>query len=210
MAFFATPSKFEKLQTQAPGQQQFSQQALSQAQQLLPNLLQPTDSSQIMQQRQRAFETQTVPSLAERFTALGGSGQRSSAFTGALGSAGAGLQQDLATIQEQGRQSDLNRQQQLFGALSGLGMQPSFENIFRPETPGFTGRVGSGLGAGLGSYIGSGGNPLSGLMGGLSGLLGGRESGFNANDMESLLKLLYTQFTNSNQSGSTYQPPTTA
>jgi len=42
------------------------------------------------------FNTQTVPSLAERFTSLGSGSQGSSAFTGALGNAGAGLQQELA------------------------------------------------------------------------------------------------------------------
>ena len=58
----------------------------------------------------RQFYEQTVPTLAERFTALGG-GQRSSAFQGALGRAGGNLALDLAAnrerynVAQQGQQS---------------------------------------------------------------------------------------------------------
>ena len=56
------------------------------------------DFEPLRQQAMTQFNTQTVPSLAERFTSLGG-GQRSSAFQGALGQAGAGLQENLAGMQ---------------------------------------------------------------------------------------------------------------
>lgn len=47
------------------------------------------------------FYGQTVPTLAERFTAAGGGAQRSSAFRGALGSAGRDLGVGLAALGEQ-------------------------------------------------------------------------------------------------------------
>lgn len=57
------------------------------------------------------FYEQTVPTLAERFTAAGG-GQRSAAFQGALGAAGRGLGLGLASMGEQQNQQNLQNQQQ--------------------------------------------------------------------------------------------------
>jgi len=56
--------------------------------------------SPIEDQARRQFTTKTIPSLAERFTALGG-GQRSSAFPGALGSAASELESNLASLRAQ-------------------------------------------------------------------------------------------------------------
>ena len=71
------------------------------------------------------FNTQTVPSLAERFTSLGSGSQGSSAFTGALGNAGSGLQQELAGL-------DMNYLLQLLGPALGQ----SSENVMT-EPGGF-------------------------------------------------------------------------
>jgi hypothetical protein len=88
----------------------------------------------IAQKARSQFNTQTIPSLAERFTSLGG--QRSSAFQGALGSAGAGLDESLAALGSQYENQQQGQQQQLLMALLGLGLQPQFENTFQPGTPG--------------------------------------------------------------------------
>jgi hypothetical protein len=75
------------------------------------------------QKARTQFQTQTVPGLAERFTAMGGAGgQRSSAFQGALGQAGAGLEENLAALgQEYGM-----RQEDLLARLLGQAQQPQF------------------------------------------------------------------------------------
>lgn len=49
----------------------------------------------------RQFQEQIVPGLAERFSGLGAGAQRSSAFSQALGAAGAGLSENLAALRGQ-------------------------------------------------------------------------------------------------------------
>ena len=83
----------------------------------------------IAEQARTQFAEQTVPSIAERFTAMGGGGGRSSAFAQQLGQAGAGLEQGLAA---QGAQFG-QQQQQLLQNLLGMGRQ---EAVFRPREPG--------------------------------------------------------------------------
>lgn len=77
----------------------------------------------------RDFQTKTIPSIAERFSSFGGSGldaQRTSAFGGALGQAGADLD------------SQLNAQRGQFGLQQlGLGLRPQQENYFEPRKSGF-------------------------------------------------------------------------
>jgi hypothetical protein len=102
------------------------------------------------------FNTQTVPGLAERFTALGG--QNSSAFQGALGQAGAGLQENLAA---QGSQQ-IN---QLIQLLSQLGLAPQHENLVFQGQPGLFQTAAHGLGQGLGLYA-------TGGLGGAAGAAG--------------------------------------
>jgi hypothetical protein len=82
------------------------------------------------------YETQGVPSLAERFTSLGG-GQRSSAFTNALASQRGDLERSLAALQENfGRE---NRRDFLQQIGFGLKNQPDFE--YRAKQPGFFERL---------------------------------------------------------------------
>lgn len=100
-------------------------QGLRGIQQNRPNFL------PIANQQLEKFYTQTVPTLAERFTAMG-NGQRSSAFQGALANAGRGLHNDLAAQNQQ-----LNQQNYANSAnLLNFGFAPRFENIVNPGTGG--------------------------------------------------------------------------
>lgn len=87
----------------------------------------------------RAFEEQTLPSIAERFSGMGA--QRSSAFGQQLGKAGEQLEEGLAA-QRSGMQSQALAQLQ---SLLGGGMTPSFENVLRPGTKGLVGGLGESL-----------------------------------------------------------------
>jgi hypothetical protein len=70
-----------------------------------PFQMAPFDFEPIAQQARTNFTTKTVPSLAQRFTGLGGpqseGGQRSAAYPAALSSAGAGLEEGLAALRSQ-------------------------------------------------------------------------------------------------------------
>ncbi len=90
------------------------------------------------------FETQGVPSLAERFTAMGG-GQRSSAFQNALSSGRSDLERSLGAMQAQ---YGLQNRQGLMDQLKlGLMNQPSFDQVGR-EPGFFEGLLGPLLGGG--------------------------------------------------------------
>lgn len=122
------------------------------------------------QQAMTQFNTQTVPSLAERFTSMGG-GQRSSAFQGALGQAGAGLQENLAGMQSQYQMQMLPMLMQMLG----IGLQPQTEQQYLPGQKGFF-QSGAeqflhGVGAALPGFATGGG--LGGLASGIGGLFGG-------------------------------------
>ena len=96
----------------------------------------------IAQQARQRFYSQTVPSLAERFTSMG-NGQRSSAFQGALGRAGAGLEGDLAA---QSSQYGLQRMGQLQNLL-GMGMGSQGDYLYEPEQMGGLQQFGATLGS---------------------------------------------------------------
>lgn len=164
---FGSRGQLQQLPRLTPQQQQLQSQALGAFPGIFERLQQPLDIEPLLQQRRTAFQQETIPSLAERFTALGG-GQRSSAFQGAIGRAGAGLEENLAGMQTQAQMQDLARQQGLLGLLSQLGMQPSFETYYQPGTGGFFGGVAPFLGQALGL------SSMTGL-GNLLSLLGGRQ-----------------------------------
>jgi len=114
-----------QLQRFTPEQQSALSQLLQTGLQGLQNPMEGFEP--IAQQAKRQFQQETVPSLAERFTSLGGGAQRSSAFQGALGRAGAGLSENLAGM---GTRYGLQRQGQLQNLL-GMGLTPQFENIYQ-------------------------------------------------------------------------------
>lgn len=132
------------------------------AQQLLPQVQQGFDFAPIAQQARTQFNTQTVPSLAERFTSLGA--QNSSAFQGALGQAGAGLEESLAGLQSKYGLAQQGQQQQLLLALLGMALQPQFENAYFPSRPGLFQGLAGGLGSGLGTLGGLSGLQYLGLL----------------------------------------------
>jgi len=93
------------------------------------------------------FQQKTIPSLAERFTAMSGDTRGSSAFQGALGQAGSDLESQLAGLRSQFGMQQLQ-----------MGLQPG-ENMYTPAGGGMLSPLASGLGAGAGyagaSYLGS-------------------------------------------------------
>lgn len=176
MAFFQTPGG-------AVEANRFNPQINPQLQGLLSQTLgQLKTNSQggfapIEQQARRQFQTQTIPGLAERFTSLGDSAQRSSAFQGALGNAASGLESNLAALKGQ---HGMQQNQQLMQLLSML--LPTQEQVYKPEEPGFLGSfapalgsiagsalTGFGLGGPIGAGLGAGTSLLSSLLSLLSG-----------------------------------------
>ena len=77
------------------------------------------------------FNTDTVPSLMERFRSMGAN-RYSSGVQGALSRAGSDLQGNLASQQAQ---YGINNRNSLAG-LAGLGLRPQFDNIHTPSQPG--------------------------------------------------------------------------
>jgi hypothetical protein len=139
---FGTPERTQQFQLKTPQQQGLQNQAIGGAGNLLQRLLSNTgniDFAPIAQEARNQFQTQTIPGLAERFTAFQGGqgGQRSSAFQGALGSAGAGLERGLAADASRFGLQQNQQQQNLLNMLFGVGQQQSFENLFRPREAGF-------------------------------------------------------------------------
>jgi hypothetical protein len=133
-----------QLQRYTPQQQGAINQVLGQATQGLGQ--QNFSFAPIAQQARENFQTQTIPGLAERFTALGGGAQRSSAFQGALGQAGAGLESNLAALQSQ---FGLQQQNNLMNLL-GIGLTPQFEHYYQNQ-PSFMQSLTPGIGQGIGA-----------------------------------------------------------
>lgn len=125
------PSRNEQIPRFTPQQQSVLASILGQAQQGLQPQNFGAGFEPIAQQQRNQFQQETVPLLAERFTAMGG-GQRSSAFSGALGSAASGLEQSLGA---QKANFGLQQQGQLQNLL-GLGLQPQFETVQHQRQPG--------------------------------------------------------------------------
>lgn len=108
----------------------------------------------------RQFQEQTVPGLAERFSSLGSGAQGSSAFGQALGSAGAGLSENLAAMRGGLKQNALS--QLMNFSQMGMGAQP-FAYQHTPARPGFFGSLMPGIGSGIGMGMGSGLSRLFGM-----------------------------------------------
>ena len=128
-----------QLPTLNPQQQGWQSQA---GQMAMQGLQDPSAGFAPIADRARSqFQSQTIPSLAERFTSFGQGGQRSSDFMGAVAGAGADLEEGLA-----GQASQYGLQNQgLLQQLLGIGMQPSFENIYQPEQMGGMQRFGASM-----------------------------------------------------------------
>jgi hypothetical protein len=109
------------------------------------------------QAARRSFATNTIPGIAERFTAFGNN-QRSSAFQSALGSAGSDLESQLANLRSQ-----YGQQQLQYGGREHLNYVPGSEG-FLQQTAGKA--VDAGLAYATGGMSGGGGGGGSNLGGG--------------------------------------------
>ncbi len=164
--FFGKPERTEQIQRFTPEQQQILNQLLGGAGAQLPQAFQylsqilsqdPEMMRQFEAPARRAFEEQTIPSIAERFSGMGA--QRSSAFGQQLGQAGAALEEALAA-QRAGLGGQAISQLQ---SLLGGGLTPQFETMIRPGTQGALGGLAAGLGSGLGTLGSFGLSKLFGM-----------------------------------------------
>lgn len=166
--FSGTPASFQQIS-------KFSPQQMSGIQQQLGMGMDQSAFNPIEQRARTQFQTRTLPSIAERFTSLGGGAQRSSGFADILGRAGSGLESDLAAqraqygLQQQGLQNQLLTTPQ-FDTVRMPRESSGFESLLSGLLPalgyGAGMAFGGPLGAGLGGAAGGG---LASLLGGLGG-----------------------------------------
>lgn len=119
---FGKKERTKRIQRFSPEQQDIMNRLLSLG-------MQNFDPTAVENRARQQFQTQTAPSLAERFTSMGPAGsqggQRSSAFMPAMFGAGADLESQLAALRYG-----------LGGQQLGFGLQPQFESIYQPSRPG--------------------------------------------------------------------------
>ena len=110
------------------------------------------DTSALEAPAMRNFFENIVPGISETFSGMGAQG--SSAFQQALGSAGAGLAENLSMQKSNMQQQGLGNAMQLFQ----MGTQtPTFQWQQMPGTPGFMNQLMQMLGQGGGMAAGFGG-----------------------------------------------------
>ncbi len=149
-ALFGQDPRLQQASVLTPEQQQYQSQGLSQAMQMLKN---PTAGFEpIEQQARTGFSQQTVPTLAEMFTGMSGSGGgalSSPALMSRLSQAGSGLEQGLGAMKAQYGQNAIGQGSNLFG----MGMRPGLENILFPGSMGLLGGFGQSAAQGAGSMM---------------------------------------------------------
>lgn len=155
------PAKVEQLPRFNPNQTAGLDQVLRMALGGIPNIAKGFDFGPIEEQARTGFMENTIPSIAERFTAMGG--QRSSAFPQILGQAGAGLERSLAALKSDVGLRQQGNQQNLLLSLLQAGLQPRSENLYHQRVPGFLESSLPGLGSLFGSQLNQGLSGLSGL-----------------------------------------------
>lgn len=148
---FGQPSNTERLPLYNEQQQSGLMQQLQQG-------LQNFNPEALENRARKQFNEQTIPSIAERFSAFGNN-RNSSGFQGALGQASSDLESQLAQLR-----ANIGQQQLSYG------FQPQFENIYHPETGGLLGGAGGGLGSIAGGALASGNLPLAAGAGGVAAL----------------------------------------
>jgi len=154
---FGKPGEFQQLQTMNPEQIQMMQNIMGGAGQgmdFYKGIL-GGDQSQLDKLSaplMRQFERETVPGIAGRFAA--GNSMRGSAFQNSLGRAGTDLETNIGALQA----NLLNQAAGGLTGMAGMGMQPTFQNIYRPQTPGGIDALGQsmgGMGAGYAQGYGA-------------------------------------------------------
>ena len=173
------PAGYRQLSTMSKGQKNILQQILGslqgqsgniqqsplfqQGSSFLQNLLSgsPEATAAFEAPFMRHFNEQVVPGIAERFSGLGSGAQNSSAFSQALGSAGAGLSESLASLRGQmqlgGLGQALQYAQQPISNYQGaaqLGLGTNTK-AFAPKPQSFWQQLLLGLGQGAGQGIGT-------------------------------------------------------
>lgn len=143
------PAQTIQIPTVSPEQKALLDQSVSRTSGALGSLPLPGealtssfDFAPIAQSAQANFHQNTIPSIAERFTSLGNGNNAlsSPSFAAQLGSAGAGLEGELARLaaeyglQKQGLEQGERGQQSsnLFNLLSA-GLSPQFDSIYQPS-----------------------------------------------------------------------------
>ena len=145
-----TPAYNQNFNLLTPQQQQLQGGALQGAQNLLQGGQNPLGNSfdfqPIADEARSNFYSETVPTLAERFSGMGAGGQGSSDFRGAIGAAGTGLDKALASLKQQYGMQQQGMNQNLLSILlsGGLGTR-SFENAHFPRQPGFAENFGTNV-----------------------------------------------------------------
>lgn len=156
--FGGTEGKFEQVQRFNPQQQGALQQLLGMG---FGGLQNPTQGFQPIKERALStYQNQVIPSIAERFTSMGGHGSgalSSPAFASQLGQSSSDLTQGLAGMEAQYGQNAIAQLLQILN----LGLTPQFEQAYRPGTTGLLGPLLQGLGSGVGQY---GASKLGGLI----------------------------------------------
>lgn len=152
-----TQGGFNRLDKYDPDQMGVLQQILQQAM----GGMNQFDFAPIEQQARTGFEQNTLPSIAERFTSMGGQG--SGAFQRMLGSAGAGLEQNLAAMKQQ---YNLQREPLLQNLLN-MGLRERFDMNYQPGSQGLLQSGANALMGGFGSALGTG---LTGGLGSIKDL----------------------------------------
>jgi hypothetical protein len=157
--FFAgAPAQAQLLPTQSGPQQQVQGQALQNVLQMLQggqNAPSQFDFNKIKQGVQNRFQTETLPSIAERFTGLGDA-QGSSGYLSTLGRAGADLDIGLGSLEAQFGQQQQQQDRDYLLQLLRFALMPQFENQYIPATGGLFGNASQGVGQGLGQLGGLG------------------------------------------------------
>lgn len=157
------PGRTQQTPRFSPAQLGLQNAALQQAQNILGQG--QSGFEPIAERARQQFRTRTIPTIAERFSAMGGTPGGSSGFAGLLGEAATGLETDLVAQAAHYQQSLLNQ-------LLSAGLQPQFDTQYVAGQPGLLSQL---FPAGLnlaGSYFPGAGQGISSL---LSNLLGGSQ-----------------------------------
>lgn len=173
--FTGTPSQVNQVPTVSPDQLKILQYLMQQGQQQLQNPYQGFEP--IAEQARSQFGRYTAPSLAERFTAMGGGALNSSGYQQAQERAKTDLELGLAAQQAQyGMQNRNQALQQL-----SQGLIPQFQNIVSPGQPGLLQEFLPSLGRAGASAIGglASGGPVGGAIGGIGSLIASLFGGGN-------------------------------
>jgi len=155
-------SRLLQAPTQTPEGMQALQMLLSRGQQGINNMPNP-QFGPIKEAYEQNYRQNVLPSIAERFAALGEGAGSSSGFRGTMQGAEQNLQTQLAGMEQGFNQQNMSQLMQMLG----LGLTPQYENMYQPREKSWwedmLGGLGQGIGA-AGTFMG--GNYLMNKYGG--------------------------------------------